>query len=93
MKKINLNSRAFNLATLTANVGIGLTAGRAIGTLVQPLLPAEIDWATKIGLNLITYAAVHATSRTIIGEVESMVEEYNESVASLNEERNQTVYN
>ena len=90
---INRDSTALNIAKATANVGIGLTVGRAIGTLVQPLLPAEIDLATKIGLNLITYATTLATARTVFSEVSRVIDAYNEGVEALNEENNQTVYN
>ena len=92
MKKINKDSKAFNLVKAGANVGIGLTTGRAVGMLVQPLLPAEIDLAAKIGLNLITYSIGLATSRTVISEVEDMVDGFNETVDVINEEHDQTVY-
>ena len=85
--KINKDSQVFTLAKATANVGIGFTVGRAIGTLIQPLLPAEIDLATKVGLNLITYAATLATSRAVFNEAGRMVNEYNELVAQNNEEQ------
>ena len=85
MKKINRDSNALNFGVTIANLGIGFTAGRAIGTLIQPLLPAEITLATKIGLNLITYAATLATSRTIISEASRTVDAYNEAVAQHNE--------
>ena len=93
MIKINTNSLPFNVAVATANVGIGVTVGRAVGTLMRPLLPAEIDLATKIGLNLITYATTIATSRTIFSEVSRTVDAYNETVVAYNENNNQTVYN
>lgn len=90
--KINKDSFPVNIAVVTANLGIGFTAGRAIGTLIQPLLPAEIDLATKIGLNLITYAATLGTSRAIINEARLNIDAYNETVAQHNERNNQTVY-
>ena len=93
MIKINTNSLPFNVAVATANVGIGVTVGRAVGTLMRPLLPAEIDLATKIGLNLITYSIGLATSRTIFSEVSRTVDAYNETVVAYNENNNQTVYN
>ena len=93
MIKINKDSKAFNLVRAGANLGIGLTTGRAVGMLVQPLLPAEIDLAAKIGLNLITYSIGLATSRTVISEVEGIVDGFNEAVVAYNENNNQTVYN
>ena len=90
--KINKDSLPVTIATATANIGISFTAGRAIGTLLQPLLPAEIDLATKIGLNIITYAATLATSRAIINEVGRNIDAYNEAVVQHNEQNNQTDY-
>lgn len=92
MKKINKDSKAFELTKLGAIIGIGATTGRAVGMLVQPLLPAEVDMAAKIGLNLITYAIGVATSEVMIGAVEGAVENYNETVDAINEEHDQTVY-
>lgn len=90
--KINKDSKTFELAKLGAIAGIGMTTGRAVGMLVAPLLPAEVDMAAKIGLNLITYAIGVATSEVMISTVEGAVDNYNESVDQINERNNQTSY-
>ena len=92
MRKINKNSTALRYVEATANVGIGITTGRAVGMLARALLPAEIDMATRIGLNLITYSIGLATSRTIRSEVSNVISAYNIGVASHNMRHDQTVY-
>ena len=85
MKKINKDSTIFALTEVGVYGGAAICTTLATAKLIQPLLPAEIDLATKVGLYFGVYATQLVVCNRVIKDAKFMVNFYNAVADSYNE--------
>lgn len=85
MKKINKDSTIFDLTEVGVYAVTAICTDLAIVKLVLPLLPAQIDLATKVGLYFGTYATSLVVCNRVIKDAKFMVNFYNAVADSYNE--------